>query len=306
MVRNYWHRNCWHGWGAALAIMVASAAGAMPAMADPSPRAVIVAGENMYGDVARQIAGDAARVESILTNPDTDPHLFEASPSVARQLASAAIVVENGAGYDPWLESMLRASSNPGRDVIVVASLVHAATGANPHLWYAPATMPAFAQALAARLSQRVPGQAAAIETRLHRFISSLEPLDNQIATMRRRFAGTAVTATEPVFGDMADALGLTMRNTRFQIAVMNDTEPSASDVAAFESDLRDHRVKLLIYNRQAVTPTARRMMQIAKTASVPVVGVTETKPHDASYQDWMRQQLDAVDQALSGPARHR
>jgi zinc/manganese transport system substrate-binding protein len=110
------------------------------------------------------------------------------------------------------------------------------------------------------------------------------------------------VTATEPVFGYMATALGFKMRNERFQLAVMNNTEPSASDVAAFENDLKAHRVKLLIYNSQATDPVADRMVKIAKASNVPVVGATETEPAGKSYQGWMLSELDAVNQALPMP----
>ncbi|MBV9117912.1 MAG: hypothetical protein JOY63_11190 [Acetobacteraceae bacterium] len=79
----------------------------------------------------------------------------------------------------------------------------------------------------------------------------------------------------------------------------MNDTEPSASDVAAFEDDLKTHRVKLLVYNSQATDPTAARMEKIAKAAGVPVVGATETEPPGTSYQAWIAGALDALDRTL-------
>ena len=121
-----------------------------PATAQTSAGAIsVVAAENFYGDVANQIAGSNATVSSILSNPDQDPHLFEASPSVARFLSGAAIVIYNGADYDPWMTKLLSATRSPGRKVIVVADLVHRKAGDNPHLWYDPPTMPAYAKALA-------------------------------------------------------------------------------------------------------------------------------------------------------------
>lgn len=275
---------------AAVAAAAAPAAAAVPA---------IVAAENFYADVARQVAGPQARVTAILSNPDEDPHLFEASPSVARDVASARVVIESGAGYDPWMDSLL-ANPAPGRRVIVAAELVGHKDGDNPHIWYDPATMPAVAAALARQLGDLDPGGKAGYERRSAAFAASLTPLRQKIAAMRTRHAGQSVTATEPVFGYMAQALGLVMRNERFQLAVMNDSEPAASDVAAFETDLRQHRVRALLYNRQATGPTAQRMLDIAHEAKVPVVGVTETEPSGAHYQDWMLQQLDALDAALS------
>lgn len=260
----------------------------------------IVAAENFYGDVASQLAGDDATVSSIMSNPDQDPHLFEASPSVARQLSGAAIVVYNGADYDPWMAKLLSASRTPDRTIIVVAQLVHRKPGDNPHLWYDPPTMPAYANALTAALARRDPAHRADYQQRLHGFLDSLRPMQAKIDAMRKKFAGTPVTATEPVFGYMAAALGLTMRNERFQLAVMNDTEPRASDVAAMENDLRNHRVRLLLFNSQASDDTVQRLLGIARQSRVPVVGVTETEPPGKTYQQWMIGQLDAVEQALS------
>jgi zinc/manganese transport system substrate-binding protein len=272
-------------------------------LAQPAPpKLIVVAAENFYGDLATQIAGPAARVSSIMSNPDQDPHLFEASPSVARLLSGARIVIMNGAEYDPWMDKLLAAARATSRQVIVAADLVGKKAGDNPHLWYDPATMAATASALAAALSEADPADKPEFDRRLQAFTDSLQPLHADIADLHRRFAGTPVTATEPVFGYMATSLGLTMRNERFQLAVMNDTEPGASDVAAFETDLRLHRVRVLLYNSQATDSAAQRLLRIAKQAHVPVVGVTETEPAGKTYQRWMTDQLDALDAALSRP----
>jgi zinc/manganese transport system substrate-binding protein len=275
-----------------------------PATAQESPGTIsIVAAENFYGDVAQQVAGSNATVASILRNPDQDPHLFEASPSVARLLSAATIVVYNGADYDPWMAKLLAASRSPNRGTIIVADLVHRKAGDNPHIWYDPPTMPAYAKALAALLAERDPGHKQDYQQRLDAFLASLQPMEAKIADLHSRFGGTAVTATEPVFGYMATALGLTMRNERFQLAVMNDTEPRVSDVAAFENDLRKHQVRLLFYNSQASSAAAQRLMKIAQQSKIPIVGVTETQPQGKTYQDWMAGELDAVAQALAKPA---
>jgi zinc/manganese transport system substrate-binding protein len=260
----------------------------------------IVAAENFYGDVAQQIAGPNVKVTSILSNPDDDPHLFEASPSVARAIADASIVIENGADYDPWVEKLLGASKSASRTTINVAELVHKKAGDNPHLWYDPATMPAFAEALSTRLAAADPAHKVEYDQRLQAFVESLKPLEARIAEIRKKHSATPVTASEPVFGYMATALGLKMRNERFQLAVMNDTEPSAADIAAFEKDLKKHRVKLLIYNSQATDESAKRLLNIARQSKIPVIGVTETEPAGKTYQAWMLDQLNALDDALS------
>lgn len=264
----------------------------------------IVAAENFYADVARQIAGGHASVNSIMSNPDQDPHLFEASPAVSRLLSSASIVVYNGADYDPWMPKLLAAAKAPRRQVIVVADLVHRKPGENPHIWYDPATIPAYATAVTEALVEWDPTNNKDYRQRLDTFLTSLRKVTARISELRKQFEGAPVTATEPVFGYMATALGFAMRNERFQIAVMNNAEPRASDVAAFESDLRKRAVRLLLYNRQATTPASERLKAIASQANIPIVGVTETEPADQSYQDWILAQLDAVGHALSGASQ--
>ena len=259
----------------------------------------IVSAENFYGDVAQQIGGSDVTVRSILTNPDQDPHLFEVSPSVARAISTARIVVYSGIDYDPWMAKLLSAARSGDRKVIVVADLVGRKTGDNPHIWYDPATMQAFAKALADDLSEVDPAHRADYQQRLGRFRDSLEPIERKIKTLHDRLAGTPVTATEPIFGYMFAALGMQVRNEKFQLAVMNNTEPGASEVAAFENDLKTHEVKLLVYNGQASDPVAERMVKIAKASHVPVVGATETEPPGTTYQAWMMSELDAVDRAL-------
>jgi zinc/manganese transport system substrate-binding protein len=262
----------------------------------------VVAAENFYGDIARQIGGDGVDVVSILHNPDQDPHLFETTPGIVRQIADAQIVIVNGADYDPWMDKLIAAAPRQGRVVISAAALTGAKSGGNPHLWYAPATMPAVARAMADAFGKADPAHAADYSERLKVTLASLSRIDARVSQIKARTKGLAVTATEPVFGLMADALGLTVRNQRFALAMMNDTEPSARDVAAFEDDLRSRKVKLMLYNKQVTQKTTQRLLDIATKAKVPVVGVTETQPAGVSFEDWMLGELDAIDKALTGP----
>ena len=279
-----------------IAAGVAIATGTPARAAEPLS---IVAAENFYGDIAQQIGGSAVKVTSILSNPDQDPHLFEASPSVARSLSGARVVIYSGIDYDPWMEKLLKASKSTDRKVIVVADLVGKKTGDNPHIWYDPSTMLAFAKALSDALTTADPANKAGYEKRLAAFQSSIKPVQDKIAELKGRLAGTPATATEPVFGYMFEALGMNVRNQPFQLSVMNDTEPSASDVAAFEADLKTGKVKLLVYNSQASDALADRMLKLAKEHNIPVVGADETEPPGKTYQAWMAGELEAVDKAL-------
>ena len=261
----------------------------------------IVAAENFYGDVAEQVGGATVKVTSILTNPDQDPHLFEASASTARSLAAARIVIYNGADYDPWMTKLLSASRASGRVTVEVAKLVGKKAGDNPHLWYDPATMPAVAKALAAQLAKLDPEHRSDYEARRDAFVTSLKPVDDKIAALRQQYGGVSITATEPVAGYMVEAIKLKMRNARFQLAIMNNIEPSASEIAAFQKDLKTRAVKVLLYNSQTSEELTEKMRAIAKESGAPIVGVTETEPEGKKYQDWMLSELAALETGLSG-----
>jgi len=282
-----------------LALALTGLAAIPASAADKIP---VVAAENFYGDVATAIGGDHVAVTAILANPDEDPHLFEASPSVARELAAARLVVYNGADYDPWMTKLLSANRAPDRAVIVAADLVHKQAGDNPHLWYDPPTMPAVAATIATALTSIDPADKTDFEANLATLNASLQQVADKAAAIKAKYTGAEVTATEPVFGYMAAALGLKMRNESFQLSVMNDTEPSARDTAAMESDLKNAKVKVFFYNSQVTDPLTTHLLNIANAAHVPVVGVSETEPAGKTFSQWMLDQLDATEKALAGP----
>jgi zinc/manganese transport system substrate-binding protein len=286
-------------WPTLVAAGLAALSMTTTALAQQANKINVVAAENFYGDVVQQLGGAHVDVTSILSNPDQDPHLFEASPKTARALHRADLVVYNGADYDPWMNKLLAASKNAKRTTIVAADLIGKKSGDNPHLWYDPATMPAVARAVAKALDDADHAHKADYDANLANFLDSLKPIDDKVAALKAKYQGTPVTATEPVFGYMSDAIGLAMRNPRFQLAVMNNTEPSASDIAAFEKDLRAKQVRVLIYNSQATEALTQRMLKLARQSHVPSVSVTETKPPHKNFQQWMLSQLDELSAAL-------
>lgn len=262
---------------------------------------LIVAAENFYGDVARQLAGPNVRVVSILQNPDADPHVFEPDAATARLVADANILIYNGAHYDAWLERLLANAGRHARRILSVAVLMdRTGNDVNPHLWYDPQTMPKLALALTMQLDALDPAAQTQQSARLQTFLQSLQPIAAQVAQMRRLYAGAPITATEPVVDDLTGAIGLDMRNGAFQLSVMNDTEPGARETAQFEQSLRNHSVRLLIYNRQTSGQAVQRMLQIAHQSSIPLVAVSETEPAGMRYQAWMLQTLTALKQALA------
>jgi zinc/manganese transport system substrate-binding protein len=285
----------------ALLLLVFLFAGVL-AQADPIK---IVAAENFYGGVARQIAGNSATVTSILSNPNQDPHEFTTDAATAKAVADADIVIYNGLGYDDWMEKLGANVVDHNRVIIRVADLIGAKNGDNPHIWYDPKTMPALAEALFVALTKKRPPDAyvSFCYMNLSHFKASMKPGLDQITAIKSKYAGTTVTATEPVFGYMASALGFKMLNYDFQINIMNDTEPSAAQTAAFEKSLSPKTVKILFYNKQVTDPTTERLKKLAIASGVPIVGVTETQPADQkTYVDWMMSELNAVEKALDHP----
>ena len=252
----------------------------------------LVAAENFYGGVAQQIAGPSAQVTSIMNNPNQDPHEFQTDAATAKAVANADVVIYSGIGYDDWMEKLLGVPGKPSRIVIKVSDLTGAKDGDNPHIWYDPKTMPALAQKLGEVL--KAPEAAAG-------FIKSLKPLTQRITKLKARTAGVKVTATEPVFGYMASALGFDMLNSGFQMAVMNDTDPSFQETADFEKSLTSKTARVLFYNSQVTDPSTERMQALARENGIPVVGITETQPPDQkTYLEWMLAELAEVEAAIN------
>jgi zinc/manganese transport system substrate-binding protein len=289
----------------ALAMAAAGCTGLTGASTSSRPGVINAIGaENEYANVLSQIGGSYVHVSSILDNPNTDPHTFEASPSVAEEVSAAALIVQNGVGYDTFMNNIEAASPNPARKVIVVQQLLGLPDSTpNPHLWYDPKTMPAAAKAMASALSALQPAHAAYFRANLARFDASLKPWFRAIAAFKARYAGTPVATTEPVADYMLQAMGMDIKTPwLFQADIMNGVDPSPQDISLEDGFFSLHQVKVLCYNEQVVDPLTTSIRLMALTDGVPVVAVYETMPtpgHD--YQSWMMAELTALEKALTG-----
>jgi zinc/manganese transport system substrate-binding protein len=262
----------------------------------------VVAAENAYGDIVRQIGGPHVSVTSILTDPNADPHLYEPGTGNGLAVAQARLVVQNGAGYDAFMQRLENASPNSKRGVITVADVlgVHG-KDANPHLWYDVPKLPAIAAAIAAGLEHADPAHAAAYRSGLRRFDASLGPLNKEVAEIKASFGGSPLAATEPVPGYLLAAAGLKdVAPTAFTRAIEDGTEPTPQAVAAMDALMTGKRVKVLLYNSQAVSPITSRIRSAAVKAGVPVIGVTETLPPHLTFQQWQLAQARQLERALS------
>jgi zinc/manganese transport system substrate-binding protein len=293
------------GAAAALAVTVAGCGNSATSANTSNNTAVIsvIGAENEYANVLGQIGGRYVQASAILDNPNTDPHTFEASPSVAQKVSAAQLIVQNGVGYDTWISRMESASPNPNRKVIVVQHLLGLPDSTpNPHLWYDPATMPKVAQAMAADLSAIQPAHAAYFQANLNAFDRSLTPWRNAIAQFKAKYPNTKVATTEPVADYLLSAMGIkNLTPFTFQLNIMNGVEPAPQDIALENSFFTQHKVKAFAYNQQVTSALTTSVRQTALKARVPVVGVYETMPTPGyNYQSWMLAEVEALQKAVA------
>jgi zinc/manganese transport system substrate-binding protein len=289
--------------GIALLASACSSASAGPT-ASAAPGAIVAVGaENEYANVIAQVGGKYVQASAIMSNPNTDPHTFEASASVARLVSQAQLVVQNGVGYDTWANTIENASSNSSRKVVVVQDLLGLPTSTpNPHLWYMPSTMPVVANAIAADLAAIQPAHAAYFRANAARFVESLTAWDNAIAAFKAKYPSTPVATTEPVADYMLQAAGAdNLTPFAFQVGIMNGTDPSAQNVALERSLFTQHKVKAFLYNQQVTSSLTESFITLAHANGIPVVGVYETMPVPGfDYQSWMLTEVQDLQKAVA------
>ena len=289
---------------AAAAAALLSGCGAAGSPAAAHGRIVAVGAENEYANVIAQIGGRYVAASAVMSDPNTDPHSFEASPSVAQTVSAARIVVQNGVGYDDFMSRIESASHSSSRKVIDVQHLLGLPDSTpNPHLWYSPRTMPAVVRALVADLSAIAPSHAAYFRANAARFDRSLARWVTALRRFRTTYPGTTVATTEPVADDMLQAAGVAdLTPFPMQADVMNGTDLAPQAVTFQDQLFSAHRVRALIYNRQVTDSVTTNFLAAAARAHVPVVGVYETMPTPGyDYQSWMMAELQALRRAVAG-----
>jgi zinc/manganese transport system substrate-binding protein len=291
---------------AAAALALLSAGCSSSSAADqpgPDGKIIAVGAENEYADVIAQVGGKYVQASAIMSNPNTDPHTFEASASTGRLVNAARLVVQNGLGYDTFMDTIEKAVPDSGRRTIVVQKLLGLPDSTpNPHLWYDPATMPKVAAAIADNLAALQPGHAAYFKANAKTFANSLTPWITAIGTFKQHYPGTPVATTEPVADYLLASLGADNKTPwAFQADVMNGTDPSAQDVAIERSLFTQHKVKAFVYNQQVTDSLTESFISLARANGIPVVGVYETMPEPGyRYQSWMVAEVGALQKAVT------
>ena len=265
---------------------------------------VAVGAENEYADVIQQVGGKYVQASAVMSNPNTDPHTFEASASTGRLVNAARLVVQNGLGYDTFMNTIENAVPDSSRRVIVAQKLFGLPDSTpNPHLWYKPGVMPAVANAIAADLAAIQPAHAAYFKANAAAFTRSLAAWTSAIAAFKANYPGTPVATTEPVADYLLQAAGADNRTPwAFQADIMNGTDPSAQDVAVVRSLFTQHKVKVFLYNQQVTDSLTESFISLARANGIPVVGVYETMPEPGyHYQSWMLAEVRDLRAAVAG-----
>ena len=267
-----------------------SSAGSPTSAAAPGP-VNVVASTNVWGDITKQIGGDHVNVTSILSDPNADPHQYEADAKTGAAISKAQLVVENGLGYDDFMDKLLTASPNANRAVLNAADIMKiSGSDANPHIWYDIAKIPDVASAIADQLGKLDPADAGAFTANAKTFTDSLTPL-------------TPVGYTERVPGYLVEAAGLKLATpASFAQSIEDGNDPSVADNSAMDAALTGKTIKVQLYNGQVTSPATDAVKQLAQSSGVPVVGVTETlPPTDKNFQAWQLRQINEITTALGG-----
>jgi zinc/manganese transport system substrate-binding protein len=258
----------------------------------------------VWGDIAKQIGGDRVTVTSIMSDPNADPHEFEADAKTAAAVSSAQMIVENGLGYDDFMDKLTAASPNPSRVVLNAADTMQiSGQDANPHIWYDIAKVPDVASAISDQLGKLDPDDAATFTANAKSFADSLTPINTAIATLKAKDSGAPVGYTERVPGYLVDAAGLKLATPpTFAQSIEDGNDPSPADNAAMNAAITNKAIKVLLYNGQVTSPATDAVKKLAQKDDVPVVGVTETLPSaDKDFQAWQLRQINEIATALNG-----
>jgi zinc/manganese transport system substrate-binding protein len=289
---------------ASIAAVVLAACGSASSSHSGGGKAIrVVAAENEYGNVAAQIGGRYVDVSSVESNPNTDPHTYEVSPGVAKEVSGAQVLIENGVGYDDFMSKIASSSSSSSQAVINAQHELGLPDDTpNPHLWYSPKTMPKVASVMAADFAKLQPAHAAYFKANVAKFDTSLKPWLAAIAQFKAKYPGTPVATTEPVSDYMLQAAGVkNMTPFSFQADIMNGTDPSPQGVSAQDDLFSQHKVKVFVYNQQVTDSLTQGFITQAQKAGVPIVGVYETMPTPGyTYQSWMLAEIHALQKGVA------
>lgn len=272
-----------------------------PQQASADGNIQIVAAENFYGDIARQIGGDHVSVSSILADPNVDPHSYESNVNQVKAIARAKIVIANGGGYDDWMDSLLASTGTSDRVVLKGFDIATVKLPTNEHVWYNPENAKTIAAQIAKTLTTLDAAHATDYTKNLHVFSTAIGKIEQKLAEIKAHYAHTPVGLTETIFLYQTSLMDLNVLTPfAFQKALAEGNDPPTNSVIATNNQVNQHQIKALIYNKQTQSAVTDTLQNDARQQNIPVIAVTETMPVDQTYQSWMLAQLNALEQALS------
>ena len=292
------------GAAAALALTGCSAASSGDSSSGSSTIAV-VASTDVWGSIASIVGGDKVTVTSIIDDPDKDPHEYEADARTQLKLSKAQVVIENGGGYDDFVDTMLKSASNDSvvklNAVDISGKKAEAGDELNEHVWYDFPTVEKVIDKVEAAYSKLDSANASTFEKNASDLKSKIGDLESKEAAVKSKHEGDGVSITEPVPLYMLDAMGLDDKTPEaFSKAVEDDTDVAPSVLQDTLALYSSHAVKLLAYNEQTTGAQTEAVLKAAKQNSIPVVPVTETLPAGISYVEWMQRTVTAVGEAVA------
>lgn len=255
----------------------------------------ITATTDFYGEVAKKVAGNKGDVTSVITNPNVDPHDYEPTTKVAKDLTGSKLVIANGIGYDGWMDKLM--NGNKKADYIKVGEdLMNKKSGDNPHLWYNPKTMPKLANTIAAKLGKIQPKNKQYFKKNAKKYIASLKPVNTKISKLKEvstKSKNKNVYVSEPVFDYALKAMGFKVGNPQFENDTEKDIDPSPQTIRSMQNGIKNHKVAFFVYNSQVDDKTVNNLVSLAHKNNVPVLKVTETLPNGKNYKTWMLSQYN-------------
>ena len=311
---------------AASALALAGCAGtAAPEGTSADGKLQVVTSTNVYGDIVSAIAGDTVDVTAIISSTSQDPHEYEATAKDQLAVSKAGLLIENGGGYDSFIDALVEATGTKA-PVISAVEFSHdwpgndghdhsddhsdAATddptteasdvaddhsghdhieGFNEHVWYDPHTIEHVAEKIAEELTVLVPSESATFSQGLADFTAGISTLEGALDTLSAAHAGEKIFITEPVPLYLTTAAGLeNVTPDAFSEAVEEGQDVPPATLLEATRILEAGDVRILIANSQTGGAETTQVIELAKKQGIPVLEFSEIKPQDQTYLQWM------------------
>jgi zinc transport system substrate-binding protein len=270
----------------------------------PGGKPLVVASFFPMYDFARQVAADRAQVISLVP-PGVHGHDWEPSPQDVAQVRRARVFVYNGAGFEPWVDKLIKEAAGSATVVVAAsAGLTVARTGADggtdPHVWLDPVLAKGEVDAIRAALERGDPAGKSAYEAKASAYAAKLADLDGRFETGLRDCARREVVVSHAAFGY------LTRRYRLEQIAVTGlapQAEPSPAALAAIVRRARERKVTA-IFLEPLVSPklaeTLAREVGVRLLTLDPIEGVTRKEAAEGiGYLELMARNLQGLREGL-------